>query len=198
MTESELEEARRWLRLTRARQDAARPADGGDFSACGDIALDHRVAVALLEAVREQLPSWDRADPEGRAPPVNERPDVPQGASLLLQPSLLFSVDWAADGSGFARPEAYYVVTVPDLEARIVAASRDTDAVTGHHDLAIGWCPPQRDLAWGTKKVVVDWWRRLGGAETGPWEAFLAEGLVNGERAGLWRRELWGRRQERE
>jgi hypothetical protein len=196
MTESELEEARRWVRLTRARQDAAQPVNGGDLSASGDMGLDHRVAVAVLEAVRQDLPWWDSADPEGRAPPANERPDVPPGASLVLRPSLLFKVNWA--GAGLARPEAYYVVPVPELEARVVAASRDSDSVTGHHDLAIGWCPLQRDLAWGTKKVVLDWWRRLGQAEPGAWDTFVAEGLVNGERAGLWRRELWGRRQERE
>jgi hypothetical protein len=194
MPDRELEDARRWLMLTRANEPRLDMRSGEEFSTSGDIDLDHRVGRALLDTVQKDLPWWGYTDAEDNL----HAPRTVTGAKnrrIQLLPRHLLTINWADSGPGFSWPEAYYVVDVAQLDARIVTASRDSVDVSGYLDLAIGWCRPQRDLAWGTKKVITGWWRRTGGAEPMAWQEVLGEGLISEERAHRWRLEVWGRRQ---
>ena len=156
----------------------------------GNLELDSEVAAFLLEPVQTRLPNWGYTDPDGTVV-MGRVVRALTPAKVRPMPLLLFTVNWADSGPGFSWPETYYVTYVPQLNVRIVTASRDSEDVWGCTDLAIGWCKPRGRADWGTKKIITLWWHRGCGVMM-PWESFWAAGLVTQARAERWRGEVFG------
>jgi hypothetical protein len=196
MDDAESHCIQRWASLVRSRRDVIGTTEdattGEEFTTSGELELDSRVAEILLDVVLNDLPNYGVVDRSGEV--VISRPRrMLRNRRVQLLPVQLFMIDWASSGPGMSSPETYHVTFVPHLELRIVTASKDDNEIWGYSDLAIGLCRPVRDPAFGTKRIVQQWWRRAGGCEPVPWEAFLASGLIDKERAERWRDEVFGR-----
>jgi hypothetical protein len=190
----ELEMIGRWLELTRGRAGIIGRAEtsrtGEEFTTCGDLSLDSRVAEILLETIQSRLPQWGCTAADGHV--VEARTLRPLKArQVQLLPSHLFTINWADSGPGFSWPESYFVTYVPQYNVRIVTASQDTDECKGYTDLAIGWCRPVGPPERGAKKIIVSWWRRGCGVPR-PWQSFWTAGLIGWGKAEHWRREAYG------
>ncbi len=172
------------------RSDLA--ATGEEFTTSGDLKLDNRVARILLDTRQNYLPSYGWVN-EDESVTMGRYPTKITGRKVQLLPVLLFEIDWAATAPGVGWPEAYYVTYVPEINVRIVTASRDDSDIWGYADLAIGMCRAVRAPEFGTKKILQSWWRRAKGVEPRLWSFFCKEGLIEEGRARRWGLQVFGR-----
>jgi hypothetical protein len=167
---------------------------GEEFTTCGDIQLDNRVALILLNTVESQLPNYGVVDSEGEVSMGRNRSPL-VARKLQLLPSLLFSIDWASTAPGVSWPESYFVTYVPAGNISIVTTSKDDDEIWGYADLAVGFCRAARTPEFGVKKIIQSWWKRgCGDREVGQgWETFWSAGLIDKSRAEKWRDQTFGK-----
>lgn len=182
----------KWIDMVRSREDVVGKTKaaktGEEFTTCGDIELDYRVASILLNTVEDRLPNYSLVTMEGEvATGRNIFPIKPRRLQLL--PTFLFSIDWAATAPGVSWPESYFVTYVPEVNLRIVTASKDDAWIWGYPDLAIGFCPAVRTPDFGVKTIIQSWWERASGDPEvrEPWESFWGAGLIDESRAVKWR-----------
>jgi len=195
----ETESIKRWVEAVRSRHDVIGKTKlaetGEEFTTCGDLELDNRVAAIVLNAAQNRLPNYGVVDSDGRVA-MGRTSDPIHPRDIQLLPSLLFTIDWAATAPGVSWPESYFVTYVPSVDLRIVTASKDDSDLWGFSDLAIGFCRPLRSPDFGVKRIIQSWWRRASGdpLEREPWETFWNAGLIDQARAEAWKDQVFGKR----
>lgn len=199
MISEETESIRRWVEAVRSRKAVIGKTElaetGEEFTTCGDLELDNRVAAIVLNAAQNRLPNYGVVDLEGEVAMGRTSQPI-QARDVQLLPSLLFTIDWASTAPGIGWPETYFVTYVPSVDLRIVTASKDDSDIWEFSDLAIGFCRAVRTPDFGVKSIIQSWWKRASGepSEREPWESFEVAGLIDEARAKAWRDEVFGKK----
>ena len=153
--------------------------------------LDVAVAHIVLENVEERLPQWAAFVGEEfvhtrQYRDVTERPD----RRILLQPRLLFEINWADSGPGFSWPVAYYVTWLPYCDRFVVTASADSPGALGYCDFALGSFGIETPIKEGSCAITrADWQAQHGGGSVAvgepiPHWAHLGGGTESSGRRG--------------
>jgi len=198
MEQNEANLIEQWVGLVRDRQEIIGQTEaaktGEEFTTCGDIELDYRVASILLNTVENRLPNYGVVNSVGEVS-LGRNISTLEARKIQLLPSFLFSIDWAATAPGLSWPESYFVTYVPYVNLRIVTASKDDKGIWGYTDLAIGFCRAVRTPEFGVKKIIQMWWKRASGDPEvrEPWETFWSAGRIDKSRAEKWRDQTFGK-----
>ena len=98
MSSDEIELIEQWVKLVRSRREligrTKEAETGEEFTTCGDLESDNRVATILLNTVQNRLPNYAVRGSDGEVR-MGHTPEPVCARALQLLPSLLFTVDWA-------------------------------------------------------------------------------------------------------
>ena len=163
--------------------------------------LDVAVAHLVLEIVEKRLPTWAGFVGDGEFVLARQYRDLANEPDrrILLQPRLLFEINWADSGPGFSWPVAYYVTWLPYYDRFVVTASADSPDAFGYCDFALGSFGIETPVKEGSSTIIrTDWELQHEGWDQQRWAYLFRNGLISDEEASALADEVWPDEQDDE
>ena len=158
-------------------------------------AISNAVARLALSDIQRRLPQWAVSYSPGEWQ-SSRGYELPRGQKLSLLPRFLMMINWADSGPGFSWPESYHVTYLPYYDVQVVTGSVDSPEMHGYTDRALGHFPTDVPLLEGSRKIIVEDWTTQAGWGQEEWAYLFSEGMVDGEMARDWAKEVWGEEDE--
>lgn len=154
------------------------------------------IANIVLSPIQDGEPQWLASHRDGhpsRQP--DDREDLVRLRDNILNPILLFEINWKHSIPGLSWPEGYYATLLPGYNIYIVTASQDSEDAFGHFDVAIGHFPAEEDdeeISFHSAGIVQQWWQlRCRKQKLPPWTELYDTGLFDEDTAFRLRNEVW-------
>ena len=158
-------------------------------------------AYIVLENVEKRLPTWAGFVGDGEfvlARPYRDLANEPD-RRILLQPRLLFEINWADSGPGFSWPVAYYVTWLPYYDRFVVTASADSPDAFGYCDFALGSFGIETPIKEGSCAIIrADWEAQYDGWDQQRWAYLFRTGLISEAEANALADAVWSDEQDDE
>jgi hypothetical protein len=134
-----------------------------------------------LKNVEKRLPQWAALVGEELVLARQYRDlDKEPDRRILLQPRLLFEINWADSGPDFSWPVAYYVTWLPYYDRFVVTASADSPEALGYCDFALGFFGIETRIKEGSSAIIrADWQEQYDGWEHPRWKYLFRTGLIS-------------------
>ena len=161
----------------------------GDFEL--QAAISNAVARLALSDIQKRLPQWSVSYRNGEIMFARGY-EPPRRQKLSLLPQFLMMINWADSGPGFSWHESYHVTYLPYYNVYVVTGSVDSPEMHGYTDRALDHFRPDVPLLEGSRKIIVDDWSMQAGWGQEKWAYLFSEGMVDGEMARFWAKEVWG------